>query len=57
MQQEQIREQYETLNLTRINHKNRKLLRNLDRGLLQLNVSFKLISRVPIMLTYDKTLS
>ena len=33
---------------------NKKLFRTLDRDLLQLNVSFTVISRETIMLAYDK---
>ena len=55
MQQEEIREQYELWNLTRIETaKYRKLLRKLDKELLQLNASFALISRETNMLIYGK---
>ena len=54
-QQEQIREQYELLNLSRVGTaKNRKLLKKLGRQLLQLNASFTVLSRETIMLNYDK---
>ena len=53
-QQEQIREQYELLNLTRAEtNENRKLLKKIGE-LLQLNGSFTVLSRETIMLTYDK---
>ena len=45
MQQEQIREQYQLLNLTRIEiDENGKLLRKLDQDLLQFYASFTLLS-------------
>ena len=50
-----IREQYELLNLSRIETaKTGKLCRKLDRELLQLNTSFTVISRETVMLTYKK---
>ena len=55
MQQEQIKQQYELLNLTRIvTAENRKLLMKLDKELLHLNASFAVLSRETIMLTFDK---
>ena len=52
MQKEQIRKQYDLLSLTATETaKNRKLLRNLDRKLLQLNTSFTVLSREIFMLT------
>ena len=55
MQQGQIGNQYELMNLTRIEiTENKKLLRKLDGDLLQLNTTFTVISRATIMLTYDK---
>ena len=55
MQPEQTREQYESMNLTRVETtKDRKLLKKLDRKSLQLNASFTVLSRETIMVTYDK---
>ena len=55
MQQEQIKEQYELINLTRVETaKNEKLFRKLDYDLLQLNATFTALSRDMIMLIYDK---
>ena len=55
MKEEQIKEQYELLNLTRVEAaKNWKLPRKLDWELLQLNASFSAPSRETIILIYDK---
>ena len=57
MQQEQIMEQYELLNVARIETaKSRELLTKVDRELLQVHASFTVLSRETIFLTYDKNL-
>ena len=54
MQQQQVKEQYELLNLTRVETAEYyELNKKLDQELLQLNVSFTTLSRERIMLTYD----
>ena len=51
IQQDQIKEQYELLNLTRVEPaEKRKLLKKLDRELLQVNSSFTTLSRQMIIL-------
>ena len=55
MQQEQIRECYEFLNITRVETvENRKLLKRLYREIFQLNACFTVLSTETIMLTYHK---
>ena len=55
LQQQQIKEQYELLNLTRVETAgNRKLLRKSDRELLQLNTSFTTLYRETIILISNK---
>ena len=54
MQQEQIKEQYELLSLTRVETVNRKILKDLDQEWLLFSESFTVPSRETITLTYDK---
>ena len=55
MQKKQIMEQYELFNLNGIEAaKNRKMLRKLDREILQLNASFTICFRETIVLIHDK---